>query len=54
MTRAVEPLSRIAGEGGKRSEPGEGLAGCLSSPSRCFATGPSLSRDAGEGLQGAR
>jgi hypothetical protein len=56
---ALEPLSRTAGEGGERSEPGEGRASDEwygsgpPSPSRPFGSGPSLSRGAGEGLSAA-
>src|SRR5713226_4007797 len=47
-------LSRNAGEGGPSAEHlvGEGISPPPPSPSHRFATGPSLSRSAGEGLLG--
>src|SRR5260370_15727710 len=47
-------LSRNAGEGGPSAEHlvGEGISPPPPSPSHRFATGPSLSRGAGEGLLG--
>ena len=58
---SAETLARLAGEGGERSEPGEG--GCSGRativlrarsthphPPIAVATGPSLSRQAGEGF----
>src|SRR5207237_5995372 len=48
---AVIPLSRTAGEDAKRREAGEGVARERQpSPSHRSAMGPSLSRNAGEGL----
>src|SRR5580704_45164 len=50
VSRIREPLSRTAGEGAERSEAGEGGATKDPHPPVAGATGPSLSRDAGEGL----
>jgi 2-oxoisovalerate dehydrogenase E2 component (dihydrolipoyl transacylase) len=48
---AAIPLSRMAGEGAERSEAGENVARIRRpSPSHRSAMGPSLSRDAGEGI----
>jgi lipoyl(octanoyl) transferase len=44
-----QTLSRTAGEGGERSEPGEGASANTPSPSQPYGLGPSLSRSAGEG-----